>query len=85
MTGGGAFSNSDHLLAIREERHGGQENRDGIKNAKLKEIVADLNSSNHFWILRAKNIGAFLNVRSTTVTGTVLGATDFRDFIMHTL
>ena len=47
-----------------------------VNGAKLKETVTDLNRTNHFLILWAKNIGAWLNARGATVTGTVLAATE---------
>ena len=69
------FSNDDQLLALREERLDGNKNWHDVNGAKLKETVTDLNGTNHFLILRAKNIGDWLNVQGTTVTGTVLVAT----------
>ena len=37
--GGGAFSNADHLLALREERREREKNRDDANNATLKGLV----------------------------------------------
>ena len=51
-----------------------------VNVTKLKEIVTNLNGNDHFLILRAKNIGAWMNVRGTTVTVTVLAAKKFRGF-----
>ena len=75
VTGEGAFSNANHLLKFREERRDGQKNRDDANDAKLKELVADLDTTNRRLIIHAKNTGAWLNVRGTTVTGTLLAAT----------
>ena len=49
----------------------------------LKDLVTDINSSNQRLILRTNNTGAWLNVRGTIVTGTVLEATKSRDFYAH--
>ena len=84
MTGEGAFFNADRLLVLREERRDGQKNRDDVNGDKLKDLVSGLDSVDRRLILHAKNTGAWLNVQGTTVTGTVLGATDFRGF-MRTL
>ena len=46
-----------------------------INDAKLKELVADIERTDRRLILRAKNTGAWLNVRGTTLTGRVLSAT----------
>ena len=75
MTGEGEFSNANQLLMLREERHDGQEKRDDVNDAKLKELVTYLNSTDRSLILRAKNTGVWLNVRGTVVTGTLLAAT----------
>ena len=52
----------------------GQKNWDGINDAKLKELFADLDSTNRLLILRAKNTGTWLKVWGTTVTNAVLAA-----------
>ena len=61
-TGGGTFSNTDHLLDIREERRHGKKNRHDVNKAKLKELVADLDSTDRYLILRAKDTGIWLKV-----------------------
>ena len=76
--GEGKFSNADHLMALREER------RDKqiwyyVNDAKLKELITDLDETDLFLILHSKSTGAWLNVRDTTVTGIVLAATEFID------
>ena len=48
---------------------------------KLEGLVCDLKGTNICLILRAKNTGAWLSVRGTTVSGTVLSATEFWDFL----
>ena len=42
VTGGGTFSNADHLLALREERRDGHKTRDDDRNTKIKDLVVDL-------------------------------------------
>ena len=75
--------NSDHLLALREERRVRNKNRDDVNDAKLKGLVRNLNVSNSHFILCVKITYAWLNLRFTTVTGKVLTATGFRDFYTH--
>ena len=76
-----AFSNDNHLLALREKRPNGQKNWDGVKDAKIKKPSTDIDSTNCCLILRAKNTGAWMNVRGTTVTSTVFSSKEFRDFL----
>ena len=52
---------------------------DYVNDAKLKELIADLDETDLFLILHSKSTGAWLNVRDTTVTGIVLAATEFID------
>ena len=85
MTGEGVFSNGDQLLALREERLDGKKNWYDVNGTKIKEIVTNLNRTDHCLILRAKNIGAWMNVRGTTVTGTLLAATEFCGFCAHVM
>ena len=77
MTGEGAFSNAGHLLVLREERHDVQKTRDDINDAKLKGLVRDLDGTNRRIIICVKITGSWLNIQDTTVTGTVLAATEF--------
>ena len=65
------FSNDNYLLELREERHVRQKNQDYFINAKLKELVSDLNETDSCLIIHAKNTYAWLNVLFTTVTITV--------------
>ena len=58
----------------------GQKNRDDNNDARLKGLVGGLIVTNQCLILHAKNTGARMNVQDTTVTGTVLLATEFRNF-----
>ena len=81
MTGGRKFSNSNLLLSLSDERRGGQKTRDDAKDATLKGLVGYIMGTNQRLILHAKNIGAWLSIRGTTVTGTVLLATEFCDFL----
>ena len=48
---------------------------------KLKDLVCDLKGINRCLILQAKITGAWLNVCGTIVSGTVLSATEFWDFL----
>ena len=72
MTGKYAFSNADLLLGLRKEKRDGQQKWDEINDTKIKELVAELDESNHSLILHSKNTGAWMNVQGTMVVGTVL-------------
>ena len=74
MTGGGAFSNADQLRTLGEERRDGKKDREVAKETKLKGLVQDLRVTNRRLILRSKITGAFMSVRGTTVSGTLLSA-----------
>ena len=50
---------------------------DGVNKVKLKELVTDLYRTGRRFIICTKNIGAWMNVWDTMVTGTVLAATGF--------
>ena len=81
VTGGGASSNADHLRTLCEERRDNKKDLDAVFETKLKGLFRDLKGTDKRLILRAKSTGAWLSVRSTTVSGTVLSATEFWDFL----
>ena len=81
MTGEGVFYSADHVLALREESRAGQEKRDDINYATLKGLVGDFIDANWCLILRAKNIGSWLNSQGNTVTGALFPDTEFRNFL----
>ena len=83
VMGEGTFSNAIKFLVLREERRDGQKIWDNVNDAKLKGLVADLDGTSHCMIVRSRNTGAWLNVRGTTVTGTVLLAMEFCEFYAH--
>ena len=64
-----------------EESRGRQKNGYDVNDAKLKDLVAYLDSSDRRLILCSKNTVACLNIRGTMVTGTALAATKFRDLL----
>ena len=80
VTQGGAFSNANHLRTLSEERHDGKKYWDAIHKSKLKGLVSNLKGTDKRLVLRAKSTGAWTRVRSTTVSGTVLSATEFWGF-----
>ena len=80
MTGGGAFSNADHLRTLSEERRDGKKSGNVAYISRLKGLVSDLKGTDKPLLLRAKIIGAWLSLRGSTVLGTVLSATEFWDF-----
>ena len=79
------FSTADNLLALREERRDGQKIQDDANVAKLKGLVDDLEASDRRLIIRAKKKGYYLTLRGTTVTSTLLAATEFRDFCANVM
>ena len=81
VTGGGALSNADHLRTLGEERRYGKGNRDAAYKTKIKGLVRNLKGTAKRLIIRAKNIGARLSVRGTTVSSTVLYATELGYFL----
>ena len=83
MTGGGAFSNSDHLWTLSEEVREGKKYRDAAYESKVKDLVSNLKGTDKRLLIRAKSTGAWLSVCGTTVSGTVLSATEFRGFYVH--
>ena len=62
LTGGGSFSNSRHLLAIKEDRIDGQKNRDDTNYATLKVLVGYIIGTDRRLLLCAKNTGSWMNV-----------------------
>ena len=81
MTVGREFSNSYHLFTLSEEQRDRKEARDVAYEFRLKGLVRDLKVTYKCLILHAKITGAWLSVRGTTVSGTVVSATEFRDFL----
>ena len=81
MPGGGVFYNSDHLRTLSEEQCDGKKERDAAYESKLKGLVSNLKSTDKQLLLRAKSIDAWMSVHGTTVSGIVLSATEFLDFL----
>ena len=81
LTGGGSFSNSDHLRTLGEERCDRKKEQEVANKTKLKGLVRDLKGTDRRLILRAKSTGAWLMVRGNSVSGTVLSATEFWDLL----
>ena len=52
VMGGGAFSNTDHLQTLSEERHDGKKDQDTAYKTKLKGLVRDLKGSDKRLILQ---------------------------------
>ena len=77
----GSFSNVDHLLTLSEERRDGKKDRGVLHKSKLKSLVRDLKGTDTNLLLCSKSTGAWLSVWGTTVSGKVLYATEFRDFL----
>ena len=75
VTGGGAFSNANHLRTLSEERSNGKKDRDAVYKSKLKGLVSDLKGTDKRLLLRAKSTGVWMSAHSTKFSVTVLSAT----------
>ena len=58
----------------------GKKDRDSANDVKLQGIVSGQGTFKKRLLLRAKLTESWMSVRDTTVTGTVLAATEFRYF-----
>ena len=75
VTGGGAFSNANHLRILSEEVLNGNKDRDAVYKSKLKGLVRNLKGTDKRLLIRSKITGAWLSISGTTVSGAVLPAT----------
>ena len=75
VMGRGEFSNADHLRTLSEEKRDGKESWDVVYEYRLKGLIRNLKGNDKRLLLRAKIKGAWLSVRGTTVSVTVLSAT----------
>ena len=76
VTGGEELSNADHLRALSEERRDGEKNRDAAYESKTRGLVSDLKGTDNRLLICTKSTGAWLIVCGTTVSFTVLSATE---------
>ena len=74
VTGGGKFSNANHIQTLSDERRYKKKAQDVPYESILKGLVRDIKGTDKRLLLRAKNTGACPSVRGTTVSGTVLSA-----------
>ena len=81
MTEGEELSNAEHLRTLREEMRDGQKDREVANETKLKGLIRDLKGTENRLIIQAKSTYTWLSARGTTVSGTLLSATEFRDFL----
>ena len=77
ITGGEELCNADHLWTLSEEQCDGKKSWDVAYKSTLKGLVKTLQVTDKQLLLRAKSTGAWLSVSGTTVSGTVLSATEF--------
>ena len=75
VTGGGAFSNVNHLRTLSEEGRDGKKDRESAYESKINALVSNVKSTDKRLLLRAKITGAWLSLLGTTVSGTVLSST----------
>ena len=81
VTGGGGFSNVNHLWNLSEKRRDGNKAWDVAYESRLNGFVSNLQGTDKPLLLRVKSIVAWLSLRGTTVSGTVLSATEFWYFL----
>ena len=81
VTGVREFSTTDHLQAVNEEMLDGKKDWDDANDSKLKVIVNDQGDVEKILFLRTKYTGSWMSVQGTMVTGTVLTAPKFSDFL----
>ena len=79
-TGTGRDGRKEHLWTLSEEWRDGKKAQDVAYESRLKGLVSNLQGTDKRLLLRAKITGAWMSVRVTTVSGTVLSTTEFRDF-----
>ena len=58
VTGGGSFSNAEHIRTLSEEWRDGKKNQDTTYESKLKGLVSNLKGTDKQPILRSKITGA---------------------------
>ena len=75
VTGGGKFSNAVHLRTLSENPQEGKKDCDFAHKSRLKGLVRDIKGTDKRLLLHAKITSAWLSVRGTIVSGTVLSAT----------
>ena len=75
VTGGGEFSNADHLRTLIEERRDGKKERDVAYEYIFKVLASNLKGTDKRLLISAKITSAWLSVSVTTVLGTVISAT----------
>ena len=71
------FSNTEHIRTLSEERVYRKKDRDTAYKTKLKGLVRNLKVTYKRLILPAKITGAWIIVRGTIVSVTVLSAMEF--------
>ena len=80
MAGGGEFSNAYHFRTLSREQPDGKKYLDVAHESRLKGLLSGIKGSDNRLLVRAKITGAWMSVRGTTVSGTVISSTKFRDF-----
>ena len=60
---------------LSEERREGKKDRDVLYKYRLKGLVSNIKGTDKRLIIHAKITGAWMSVRGTTVSGTLLSAT----------
>ena len=77
MTEGGAFSNTDHLRTLSEERQNGKKDRDAAYKFKIKGLVHNLIGMDKRLLLHAKSTSAWMSGYGTILSGIVISSPEF--------
>ena len=85
MAGQSELSDANHLQSIREYRSNRQKKWYDANDTKLGGLVENLKSSDRRSTLYAKKTDSWMTLKGTTVTSTVLAATDFVIFCAHVM
>ena len=66
---------------LGEEIRDGKKHREAVYETKLKGLVHDIIGTGRRLIICSRSTGPWLRIQGTTVSGTVLSATEFRYFL----
>ena len=70
-----------HQQVFKKEMRGGKKCYDCVNNAELEGFLKDIDIFDSCLFLRSKYTGSWMTVWGTVVTGTVLPAMEFSDFL----
>ena len=81
VTGEREFSTDEHMQAVKAEQLEDKKYQDIANDVKLRGIIRYQGAFKKLLFLRYKQMGAWMGARGTTVTGTILAATELCYFL----